>query len=103
VQQQRRLIQGVNTEKAGVKRVHSLTQSSDIIFTSNWCKYKRLVMTIEPIHEAICRAFIERGELAGIAEFQRHFPRINASVALECVQKIVGRHFRLNCSAPEID
>jgi len=49
------------------------------------------MFTVEnPIAEAVRQVCAERGELAGVIEFQRHFPRINASIALECVQKIVG-------------
>jgi hypothetical protein len=43
-----------------------------------------------PITEAVRQVYAEKGERAGVAEFQRHFPHINASIALECVQRIVG-------------
>lgn len=42
------------------------------------------------IADAVRQVYAENGERAGVIEFQRHFPRINASIALECVQRIVG-------------
>ena len=49
------------------------------------------MLTVDnPVADAVRQVHAEKGERAGVAEFQRHFPRINASIALECVQRIVG-------------
>jgi len=40
---------------------------------------------------SIRRACDERGELAGVVEFRRHFPLItDRAVARDCVRRIVG-------------
>jgi hypothetical protein len=45
----------------------------------------------EPTAEAIRRAYDEGGELAGVVEFQRHFPLISDHAkARECVRIIAG-------------
>ncbi len=39
---------------------------------------------------AICRAYHESGELAGVVEFRRHFPLIDTAHAWDCVRQIVS-------------
>ncbi len=87
------------------KLLKVINHQPGVVFLSRFCastKRRYLLVTLQPDHlhamfsvdnpiaEAVRQVHAERGERAGVAEFQRHFPRINASIALECVQRIAG-------------
>jgi len=54
-------------------------------------KLTRMFAVDEPTAEAIRRAWHDGGELAGVVEFQRHFPLIaDHAKARECARMIAG-------------
>ncbi len=55
------------------------------------CHASSMFSVDEATADAICRAYDEDGELAGVVEFRRHFPLItDGDRARDCVRRIVG-------------